>query len=120
MENASYQSKNETSAMEKFFLSMCDTTCQLPEYLQMRIQRQIFNIVMEAKEQHLMRSNYSDNSPGCSVYNSPVVLLSNYKTGIYLLYDQFPHNHLTPHQHLKCTISLTQCKVKIQIRQNNL
>lgn len=69
MENASNQSKSETTAMEKFFLSMCDTTCQMPEYLQMRIQRQIFNIVMEAKEQHLMRSNYSDNSPCCSVYN---------------------------------------------------
>lgn len=37
MENASNQSKSETSAMEKFFLSMCDTTCQLPEYLQIRI-----------------------------------------------------------------------------------
>lgn len=69
MENASNQSKSETSAMEKFFSSMCETTCQLPEYLQMKIQRQIFNIVMEAKEQHFMRSDYSENSLGCSVHN---------------------------------------------------
>lgn len=58
--------KNVSSSnkgMEKFFISMCDTTCELPEHLQMRIQRQLFNIVMEAREQHLMQTP-SYPSPG--------------------------------------------------------
>lgn len=54
---------SSNKSMEKFFMSMCDATCELPEHLQMSIQRQLFNIVMEAREQHLMQTP-SYPSPG--------------------------------------------------------
>lgn len=63
------QNENKNTAMEKFILSMCDTTSQLPDYLQLRIQRQIFYIVMDAKEQHLMRSNRTQGSSGFITYS---------------------------------------------------
>lgn len=40
-------------ALEKFFTCMYLTTNQLPQKLQLRVQRRIFDIVMEAKEESL-------------------------------------------------------------------
>lgn len=51
--------KPET-ALEKFFNSMLLTTQTLSERLQLKVQREIFNIVMEAKEEHLA------SQPTCS------------------------------------------------------
>ncbi|KAL1509995.1 hypothetical protein ABEB36_004655 [Hypothenemus hampei] len=47
----------EVTALKKFFDSMCDETYNLLEYLQMKIQRQIFNVVMEAREANLQRQS---------------------------------------------------------------
>lgn len=53
----------QNSAMDTFFKSMQLTTKALPERLQLKIQRQIFNIVMEAKEEHLTTLTSTTNSP---------------------------------------------------------
>ncbi|XP_050498515.1 uncharacterized protein LOC126879500 [Diabrotica virgifera virgifera] len=41
------------TATEKFFDSMCDMTTDLPEHVQIKIQREIFQAVMEAREAYL-------------------------------------------------------------------
>lgn len=46
-------SKPEDTGLKKFFDSMCDQTSALPEYLKIKVQRQVFNIVMEAREKEL-------------------------------------------------------------------
>lgn len=51
-----YQKTNQ-----KFFDSMCQMTLNLPEHLQMRIQRKIFQIVMEAREDNLFQSKAFNN-----------------------------------------------------------
>ncbi|CAH2097457.1 unnamed protein product [Euphydryas editha] len=56
--------KPET-ALEKFFNSMLLTTQTLSERLQIKVQREIFNIVMEAKEEHLA------SQPTCSTQLAP-------------------------------------------------
>lgn len=43
----------QNSALEKFFASMFESTSTFPDMLQLRVQRNIFNIVMEAKEEQL-------------------------------------------------------------------
>ncbi|XP_050497249.1 oxysterol-binding protein-related protein 2 isoform X1 [Diabrotica virgifera virgifera] len=48
------------TATEKFFDSMCDMSMTLPEYVQIKIQRQIFQTVMKAREEHL------ESQPGTS------------------------------------------------------
>ncbi|CAG4986675.1 unnamed protein product [Colias eurytheme] len=48
-----FTSTTQNSAMDTFFKSMQLTTNALPERLQLKVQRQIFNIVMEAKEEYL-------------------------------------------------------------------
>ena len=45
-------------ALESFFASMCDMTSSLPEYMQMRVERKIFDVVMEAREEHLQNQSY--------------------------------------------------------------
>lgn len=45
-------SKKE-SALHNFFMSMLETTSALPHRLQLRVQRQVFNAVMEAQEEML-------------------------------------------------------------------
>ncbi|XP_049868463.1 uncharacterized protein LOC126368484 [Pectinophora gossypiella] len=44
---------HQNKALEKFFMSMFETTNNLPEILQHRVQRQVFQIVMDAQEEHL-------------------------------------------------------------------
>ncbi|XP_045501725.1 uncharacterized protein LOC123698937 [Colias croceus] len=55
-------STTQNSAMDTFFKSMQLTTNALPERLQLKVQRQIFNIVMEAKEEHLTTLALTANS----------------------------------------------------------
>ncbi|KAM3965943.1 uncharacterized protein ACR2FA_012794 [Aphomia sociella] len=62
IESSSSNTSCENSALEKFFSSMFYTTSGLPDELQLRVQRQVFNAVMEAKEEHLM---------GQAIYTSP-------------------------------------------------
>ncbi|KAJ8718030.1 hypothetical protein PYW07_005960 [Mythimna separata] len=45
-------------ALESFFSSMCEMTSALPEYIQMRVERKIFDVVMEAREEHLQNQAY--------------------------------------------------------------
>lgn len=47
----------EDTALKKFFDSMHDQTSTLPEYLQIKVQRQIFNSVMEAREENVKQHN---------------------------------------------------------------
>lgn len=57
---STYTTKN--GALDTFFQSMQLTTNALPERLQLKVQRQIFNIVMEAKEEHLTTLTSTANS----------------------------------------------------------
>lgn len=52
----------EDTALKKFFDSMCDLTSNMPEFLQIKVQRQIFNSVMEAQEAKLQNRYESPNS----------------------------------------------------------
>lgn len=47
----------EDTALKKFFESMCGLTNDLPEYLQIKVQRQVFNSVMEARETNLQKQS---------------------------------------------------------------
>ncbi|KAJ8717381.1 hypothetical protein PYW08_005780 [Mythimna loreyi] len=51
-------SDSQRPALESFFSSMCEMTSTLPEYIQMRIERKIFDVVMEAREEHLQNKSY--------------------------------------------------------------
>lgn len=62
-------SKPEDTGLKKFFDSMCDQTSALPEYLNIKVQRQVFNIVMEAREKELKdRQRRSRHSVSNSQY----------------------------------------------------
>lgn len=52
MDNAA-KAASQKIALETFFSSMCQTTSNLSPQLQMKIQRSIFNVVMEAQEEVL-------------------------------------------------------------------
>ncbi|KAL1487731.1 hypothetical protein ABEB36_015568 [Hypothenemus hampei] len=47
----------EDTALKKFFDSMCGQTSTLPNNLQIRVHRQIFNIVMEARETNIEKEH---------------------------------------------------------------
>ncbi|KAL1502779.1 hypothetical protein ABEB36_007876 [Hypothenemus hampei] len=47
----------EVTAVKKIFESVCEETYNLTEYLPIKIQRQIFNVVMEAREANLQRQS---------------------------------------------------------------
>ncbi|XP_030766562.1 uncharacterized protein LOC115890463 [Sitophilus oryzae] len=68
--------KKEDTAVKKFFDSMCNITEDLPECLQVKVQRQIFNSVMEARETQLQMKNGSSkkagsNQPECNLFLFP-------------------------------------------------
>lgn len=52
----SVEPKKDTP-LKKFFDSMYDLTDDLPEYLQIKVQRHIFNSVMEAREEKLQKQS---------------------------------------------------------------
>lgn len=49
---------SQRPALDSFFASMCEMTSALPEYIQMRVERKIFDVVMEAREEHLQNQAY--------------------------------------------------------------
>lgn len=49
----SFEKLRKERYMKKFFMSMCEMNFGLPEILQMKIQRQLFNSVMEAREENI-------------------------------------------------------------------
>lgn len=49
-------------ALEKFFSSMFETTSSLPERLQVKVQRRVFNAVMEAQEEYLAAKESGEGS----------------------------------------------------------
>lgn len=68
----------ENTALGNFFRSMLQTTSALTENLQLRVQRQLFNIVMEAKEEDLVTRSHSIASTGSSLSApSPASTLAN-------------------------------------------
>lgn len=75
----------ENTALGNFFMSMLQTTNDLSETLQLRVQRQLFNIVMEAKEEDIATRRHSIASTGSSLsatspaaeFNSPFLLRSS-------------------------------------------
>lgn len=77
--NASKNTNNvESTALGNFFMSMLQTTSVLPENLQLRVQRQVFNIVMEAKEEDIVTRPHSIASTGSSLSApSPASALGN-------------------------------------------
>lgn len=42
----------ELTSLDHFFLSMCETTKQLPTNMQMQLKRKVFQVVLEAEEEY--------------------------------------------------------------------
>nr|CAH7749405.1 unnamed protein product [Callosobruchus chinensis] len=65
----------KASALDLFFKSMHESTSELPDHLQMKVQRKIFDAVMAAKEEHLedqgtrKRISYGTDSPDCQTFS---------------------------------------------------
>lgn len=64
--------QNDSVQLKSFFDTMYETCKVLPEYTQLKIQRQIFNIVMEARENHSR-----EQQPNCSTSTSNIIISSN-------------------------------------------
>ncbi|VEN33638.1 unnamed protein product, partial [Callosobruchus maculatus] len=65
----------KASALDLFFKSMHESTSELPDHLQMKVQRKIFDAVMAAKEEHLerrmtgQRIGCGTDSPDCQTFS---------------------------------------------------
>lgn len=64
--------QNDSVQLKSFFDTMYETCKVLPEYTQLKIQRHIFNIVMEARENHSR-----EQQPNCSTSTSNIIISSN-------------------------------------------
>lgn len=64
--------QNDSVQLKSFFDTMYETSKVLPEYTQMKLQRQIFNIVMEARENHI-----TEQLPNSSTPTSNIIISSN-------------------------------------------
>nr|CAI5852588.1 unnamed protein product [Callosobruchus analis] len=71
----SLEPPRKPNALDLFFKSMHESTSELPDYLQMKVQRKIFDAVMAAKEEHLEgqmtrhRISYGTDSPDCQTFS---------------------------------------------------